>query len=104
MATPRVLRLECELRVPEGLRANIQSQRVQAAAQALTVALQSAAASVFPWADQLRVRWSWSYEWWADDDTIALAVTDKNTVDERRAGTPTGPVVVPDPDDEDGAR
>lgn len=90
MATPRVLRIECELRVPEGLPANIQSHRVQAAVQALTVALQSAAASVFPWADRLRVRSSWSYEWWSDTDTIGLPLTDKNTV-ATQATAPGGP-------------
>lgn len=81
METPRVLRLTFELRVPPGLKANIYGNRVEAAVAAITGAVQSLVATVFPWADKLDVAHSWSYEWDSDAKTIQLPATDKNTVD-----------------------
>lgn len=78
--TPRVLRIEFELRVPPGLRANIHTPRVETAVSALTASVRHLAESVFPWADRIRVRHSWSYEWWADEETVVLPATEKNTV------------------------
>ncbi|OLM28649.1 hypothetical protein Ae717Ps2_6245c [Pseudonocardia sp. Ae717_Ps2] len=96
-ATPRVLRIEFELRVPPGLRANIQAPRIEAAVLALQSAVQSVAGTVFPWADRIRVRWAWSYEWWAPQEptVLALPATEKNTV--VPAGDPaTGETIDPD--------
>ncbi|MEQ3542139.1 hypothetical protein WHI96_25320 [Pseudonocardia tropica] len=49
---------------------------------------------MFLWADQLRVRSSWLYEWWSDAETIGLTLTDKNTVDkttdDNSGGAPAG--------------
>lgn len=84
--TPRVLRIEFELRVPPGLPANIQAPRLESAVTAFTETLCAAAGRVFPWADRVQVRHSWIYEWLSDSETITLPATDKNTVDTAAAG------------------
>lgn len=80
MDTPRVLRLSFEIRIPPGLRANVHTNRVEAAIAAFTGAVQGLAGTVFPWADRIRVRHSWSYEWWSNTEEIQLPATEKNTV------------------------
>lgn len=105
-ATPRVLRIEFELRVPPGLRANIHTPRVETAVSALTASVQHLAGSVFPWADRIRVRHSWSYEWWSDAQTLELPGTDRNTVSNTvspAAGDPAGAVDPTSEGGEDGA-
>jgi len=78
--SPRVLTITAELRVPQGLRRDIRFTRVQEAVDALKVALASAAASSFPWADQLVLSHDWSYQWDTDTVEIALPKTEYNTV------------------------
>jgi hypothetical protein len=80
MTAPRVLRVSFEFRVPPGLRANIQLPRVESAVTAFTAAVRGLAATVFPWADRVRVRHSWSYEWSSDTEEVMLPATDRNTV------------------------
>jgi hypothetical protein len=77
--SPRVLRLTFELRVPPGLRANIYGSRVTTAVSAFTAAIQSLAATVFPWANELSVTHTWSYEWSKKAKTHVLPASDKNT-------------------------
>jgi len=81
MASPRVLRLTFELHVPEGLRANVRTARIDTAIASFTSAVQSLAASVFPWADRMTVRSEWSYRWREDSGSINLPATNENTVD-----------------------
>jgi hypothetical protein len=47
--------------VPVSLRTNIHSDRMRAAATALTIAVRTHADQVFPWADKMNVRHEWSY-------------------------------------------
>ncbi|MET9731987.1 hypothetical protein ABZZ79_15440 [Streptomyces sp. NPDC006458] len=78
--SPRVLRLTFEFHVPVGLRTNIQGTRVRKAAEQFTSAVQALAATVFPWASQMRVRHEWSYAWYdGQPDPIELPATEKNT-------------------------
>ncbi|MEU5748196.1 hypothetical protein ABZ804_21990 [Streptomyces sp. NPDC047726] len=76
---PRVLRLTFEFHVPRGLRANIRNERRFEAVTALSAAVQTLAARVFPWADRMTVRHEWSYAWWDNSEKITLPATDKNT-------------------------
>ncbi|MEE1764382.1 hypothetical protein [Streptomyces sp. SP18BB07] len=78
--SPRVLRLTFEFRVPIGLRVNIRGERMRAAAEAFTSAVQALASQVFPWASEMRVRHEWSYAWYDHEpDPIELPATEKNT-------------------------
>ena len=81
MASPRVLTINFELRVPEGLRANIRGKRLEAAVARLIGAVQGVVPAVFPWADRISVSYAWSYQWWADGEEIVLPATAENTVD-----------------------
>lgn len=78
--SPRVLRLTFEFHVPVGLRVNIRGERMKAAAEAFTSAVQVLASQVFPWASKMRVRTEWSYAWYDDQpEPVQLPATEKNT-------------------------
>ncbi|WP_409496736.1 hypothetical protein [Amycolatopsis sp. cmx-11-12] len=78
--TPRALRVAFEIRIQQGLKANVHGNRVEAAVAAFTGAVQGLAGTVFPWADRIRVQHSWSYEWWSATREIELPPTEKITV------------------------
>lgn len=86
MAAPRVLSLTFEFHIPEGLRADVRSARIEKAVARISGAVQAMAADVFPWADRLVITNSWSYRWWSESETVTLQPTDANTVT-----TPTTP-------------
>ncbi|GAA1658227.1 hypothetical protein GCM10009744_59310 [Kribbella alba] len=77
---PRVLTISFELRVPRGLPVNIRTGRVENAISRIVGAVQGLVPTVFPWADQVIVRYDWSYRWWEDTEKITLPVTAENTV------------------------
>ena len=78
--SPRMLRVTYEIYVPMGLRKNIQFRRVQQAADRITGAVQGAVTGSFPWADRIKVRTEWSYQWYDSPDEIPLPSTSENTV------------------------
>ena len=78
--SPRMLRLTYEIYVPKGLRRNVVFKRVEHAADRITGAVQSAVLTSFPWADRIRVRTEWVYQWADWSDEIPLPSTDENTV------------------------
>ncbi|MEU8085745.1 hypothetical protein AB0B57_19305 [Micromonospora sp. NPDC049101] len=80
MASPRVLTITFQLRVPEGLRANIRGKRLDTAVSRIVGAVQGVVPAVFPWADRITVRSSWDYQWWEDQEEITLPATEDNTV------------------------
>ena len=82
MASPRVLSITFQFRVPEGLRANIRGKRLDAALNTFVTAVRSLASTAFPWADRITVTSNWSYVWWEDQQVIVLPPTDENTVAE----------------------
>jgi hypothetical protein len=63
MPSPRVLTISFDLHVPEGLRRDIRSKRLDQAVERITGVVQGIAPAVFPWADRMTVRTSWSYAW-----------------------------------------
>lgn len=80
MASPRVLTITFRLRVPEGLRANIQSKRLDTAVARIVGAVQGLVPSVFPWADRITVDTRWDYQWWEHMEELTLPATEQNTV------------------------
>ena len=78
--SPRVLRLTFEIHIPKGLRRNVQFRRVEQAADRITGAVQGAVASVFPWADRIKVRKEWSYAWADWSEEIVLPSSEENTI------------------------
>ncbi|MFD5856084.1 hypothetical protein [Streptomyces chartreusis] len=66
--------------MPVGLRVNIRGERMKAAAEAFSSAVQALASQVFPWASKMTVRHEWSYAWYDHQpEAIKLPATDKNT-------------------------
>lgn len=86
MAAPRVLTLTFEFHIPEGLRADVRTARIEKAVARITGAVQAMASEVFPWADRLVITNNWSYRWWDETETIKLPETDQNLV-----STPASP-------------
>jgi hypothetical protein len=82
IGSPRVLTMTFEFHVPQGLRANIQGKRLDAAIAKLSGAMQAMAPTVFPWADRLIVTYNWSYRWWEDREEITLPAIAENSVGE----------------------
>lgn len=88
MASPRVLRLTFEFHVPEGLKANIRTARIDSAIEKFTAAMQALAGTVFPWADRLTVRQEFAYLWRDHVEPIALPQTEHNTAVEFTSSVP----------------
>lgn len=80
MAAPRVLSLTFEFHIPEGLRADVRSARIEKAVARISGAVQAMAGDVFPWADRLVITNTWSYRWWSESEDVTLQATDSNTV------------------------
>jgi hypothetical protein len=80
MEAPRVLRLSFEFHVPQGLKANIRSEKVENAMARITGTVQGLAEVVFPWADRVTVRSEWLYAWVDNAEEIPLPATTMNTV------------------------
>ncbi|MFF5265302.1 hypothetical protein ACFY4C_41010 [Actinomadura viridis] len=85
LEVPRVLRLTYEIRVPQGLRANVRSAQIDKAVDRITGSVQGAVETVFPWADEMSVRSEWLYAWRDDTERVALVKTEQNTVEQRGA-------------------
>jgi hypothetical protein len=68
------------LHVPAGLRSNINTKRLEYAAERIIAGVQALVPTVFPWADRLVVSREWSYRWSAETDELQLPATDQNTV------------------------
>jgi hypothetical protein len=81
MEAPRVLRLTFEVHVPQGLRANIRTEKIDKAIDRITGSVQGAVEGVFPWGDRMTARAEWLYAWRDDTEEIALAQTSDNTVE-----------------------
>jgi hypothetical protein len=82
MAAPRVLSLTFEFHIPEGLRTDVRSSRIEKAVARISGAVQAMAGDVFPWADRLVITNSWSYRWWSESEDVSLQLTEANTVHE----------------------
>lgn len=80
MAAPRVLMITFEFHIPEGLRADVRTARIEKAVARITGAVQAMAGEVFPWADRLVITNNWSYRWWNESETVKLPATDSNSV------------------------
>jgi hypothetical protein len=82
MGTARVLTISFELHVPEGLRRDIRGKRLDQAVDRIVGAVQGITPAVFPWADRMTVRRSWSYTWRDELEEFQLPSTIDNTVSE----------------------
>lgn len=80
MATPRVLKVTFELHVPEGLPANINAKRLEAAVAGITAGVRAVVPTVFPWAARMTVSQEWSYRWDSEVIKEALPATEHNTL------------------------
>lgn len=61
--TPRVLRITFELHVRPDLGRNIAFSKVERAFDAIRRRVMDVVPAVFPWADEVRVRREWLYDW-----------------------------------------
>ncbi|WP_152645607.1 hypothetical protein [Streptacidiphilus albus] len=78
--TPRSLRLSLEFTVPRGLKANIRGTDIQKALDTMADRIIGLAEALLPWADTVKVRKEWVYNWTDYTEEFPLAATDKNTV------------------------